>query len=86
MTVLRPFSRLQVVSGQTDWPLGRGTNAADCEWQLYAQDTFTLGGFHESVLPAPSLIISEVAEGSGYNKVLEIYNPTHRSPTLGVPF
>ena len=25
---------------------------------------------------APTLIISEVAEGSGYNKVVEFYNPT----------
>ena len=72
----------EVVSGQTDWPLGRGTNATDCEWQLYEQDTFTLGGFHDSVLPAPSLIISEVAEGSGYNKVLEIYNPTAKTLCL----
>lgn len=54
------------------------------EWDGFPQNTFDGLGTHTAdCAPAASLFISEYVEGSGLNKVLEIYNGTGAPVNLG---
>jgi predicted extracellular nuclease len=63
-----------------------GTDPFDpsLEWSGFPENTFDGLGVHTSdCAPAAGLFFSEYGEGSGYNKVLEIYNGTGAAVNLG---
>lgn len=62
------------------------TTYSSGDWDSYASNTFTDVGSHTGSPPASGasdLMISEYAEGSSYNKAIEIYNGTGSSVNLG---
>ena len=70
-----------VCSPNTDWTASAGTTAANSEWIVEPQNTWTFAGSHTATCSSATagtteLLISEYAEGSSSNKYIEIYNGT----------
>ncbi|MCK4661307.1 MAG: Ig-like domain-containing protein [Bacteroidales bacterium] len=59
-----------IIEGNTDWIASAGTNEANSEWIVYAQDDFTHIGFH----PYPPILVTSITvtgEGSATTIVVD---------------
>ena len=78
MTLMRKPDKLSF----STWAESAGTNEDNCFWHVYPEDYVDSWTFFETKCPYPHLFISKYIEAPGFEKAIEVYNPTGRKVNL----